>query len=186
MVMLHLVRHAHSAQDPTLPSWEWSLAEGAETGTERLRASGALPANALWVSSTETKALATARLLTAADLLQEDDLREARRDPAWLPLEEFHRLVLRSFAEPDRSVREGWEPLSVTQARVVTSAHAAMGRSDGRDVVLVGHGTAWTMLVAALTEEPPDIEAWEAMRMPDHCALEWPHRIAKPWGSWTA
>lgn len=37
----------------------------------------------------------------------------------------------------------------------------------GDDVVLVGHGTAWTVLVAALTGRPPDLDAWAALRMPD-------------------
>src|SRR6476469_8934043 len=118
MVMLHLVRHARSAQDPTMPSWEWSLAEGAESGARRLRASGVLPTNALWVSSTEAKAVATAKLLTSADLSLDDDLREASRDPAWLQVDEFHALVRQSFAEPETSVRDGWEPLDVTRARV--------------------------------------------------------------------
>jgi broad specificity phosphatase PhoE len=184
MVMVHLVRHARSAQDPTLPSWEWSLAEGAEAGAQRLRASGVLPLNAHWVSSTEAKAVATAKLLTTAELGLDDDLREAGRDPAWLQLDEFHALVLKSFGEPQTSVRDGWEPLDVTRARVTTSARAAVERAGGLDVVLVGHGTAWTMLVAGLTGRPPDVDAWEGMQMPDHCALDWPDRIARPWGSW--
>jgi broad specificity phosphatase PhoE len=186
MVMLHLVRHARSASVPTSPSWEWSLADGAETGAEQLLASGVLPTQALWVSSTEPKAVATARLLTASDVSLDDGLREAVRDPAWLPFEEFQGLVLRSFADPASSVRAGWEPLDVTRVRVTQAADAAVRQADGRDVVLVGHGTAWTMLVAALTGEPPDVEAWEAMLMPDHCSLEWPERVATPWGSWRA
>jgi len=35
------------------------------------------------------------------------------------------------------------------------------------DVVLVGHGTAWTLLVAELTGEPPDLERWRSLGMPD-------------------
>lgn len=184
MVMLHLVRHAQSAQDPRLPSWEWPLADGAEVGAQRLRVAGVLPDDARWVSSTETKAVATASLLTAVEVRQDGDLREATRDPAWLPPEEFHALVLRSFALPDVSVRAGWEPLAVTEARVVAASRDAIAEADGHDVVLVGHGTAWTMLVSGLTGEPPDVAGWESMQMPDHCALEWPSRIVAPWGSW--
>jgi broad specificity phosphatase PhoE len=143
-----------------------------------------LPTSALWVSSTEPKAVATAQLLTSADLSLDDGLREADRDPAWLRLDEFHALVLQSFAEPEVSVRDGWEPLEATRARVSGSARAAVERADGGDVVLVGHGTAWTMLIAGCTGQPPDVEAWQHLQMPDHCALEWPDRIARPWGSW--
>ena len=35
------------------------------------------------------------------------------------------------------------------------------------DVVLVGHGTAWTCLVSALRGAPPDLDAWESLAMPD-------------------
>jgi broad specificity phosphatase PhoE len=39
-------------------------------------------------------------------------------------------------------------------------------------VVLVGHGTAWTMLAAELTGAPPDLEAWAALAMPDVWVLD--------------
>lgn len=35
------------------------------------------------------------------------------------------------------------------------------------DLVLVGHGTAWTLLLAELTGSAPDLDAWAALRMPD-------------------
>ena len=35
------------------------------------------------------------------------------------------------------------------------------------DVVLVGHGTAWTLVVADLTGQPPDLDRWESLAMPD-------------------
>ena len=35
------------------------------------------------------------------------------------------------------------------------------------EVVLVGHGTAWTLAVAALTGAAPDLERWRTMAMPD-------------------
>jgi len=37
----------------------------------------------------------------------------------------------------------------------------------GEDVVLVGHGTAWTVLVSALTRRPPDLDRWRTLAMPD-------------------
>ncbi|MDP9317833.1 MAG: hypothetical protein M3O94_01920 [Actinomycetota bacterium] len=39
-------------------------------------------------------------------------------------------------------------------------------------------------LVAGVVGAPPDVDAWEQMRMPDHCRLGWPDRIEAPWGSW--
>ena len=40
------------------------------------------------------------------------------------------------------------------------------------DVVLVGHGTAWTLVVADLTGRPPDLERWAALEMPDLISLD--------------
>lgn len=186
MVVLHLVRHALSAQSSERPSWEWLLAPGAAEGAERLRTSGALPEQARWVSSPEPKAVSTAGLLTRTEVHPDDGLREALRDPAWLDRDEFERLVLLSFAHPDVSVRDGWEPLAMTRERVARAARRAVRAADGADVVLVGHGTALTMLVSALTGAQPDVAAWQAMRMPDHCSVAWPDRVLSAWGAWDA
>jgi broad specificity phosphatase PhoE len=39
--------------------------------------------------------------------------------------------------------------------------------SGATDVVLVGHGTAWTLLVADLTGRDPDLTRWASLGMPD-------------------
>lgn len=38
---------------------------------------------------------------------------------------------------------------------------------SGEDVVLVGHGTAWTVTVAELTGRAPDLDRWATLSMPD-------------------
>jgi broad specificity phosphatase PhoE len=43
-------------------------------------------------------------------------------------------------------------------------------------VVLVGHGAAWTCLVSALRGDPPDLEAWRRLAMPDLVQCEVPRR----------
>jgi broad specificity phosphatase PhoE len=186
MVTLHLVRHAQSRMNSSAPSWDWTLAPSAHEGALRLQDAGVLPRDALWVSSSELKAVLTAQLLTDSAVRLDDDLREAVRDPEFLHHEDFQRRVLRSFARPDECAADGWEPLARTQARVVRAAVTAVEEGAGRDVVLTGHGTAMTMLVAGLTGEPPDVAAWEAMRMPDHCAITWPGELVAAWGSWVA
>lgn len=171
--MLHLVRHATPRMDRSRPPWQWVLAPSARESAGRLQDVGVLPVGAHWVSSSEPKAALTAALLTRTSVRLDDDLREARRDPAFLDLEDFNRLVLRSFADVEASAADGWEPLASTRSRVLAAAAASVTEASGRDVVLVGHGTAMTMLVAALTGAGPDVPAWKAMRMPDHCALAW-------------
>ncbi len=43
-----------------------------------------------------------------------------------------------------------------------------------QDVVLVGHGTAWTVVAAALTGAEPDLDRWARLGMPDVLTLSEP------------
>ena len=52
-----------------------------------------------------------------------------------------------------------------------------MADHPGTDLVLVGHGTAWTVLVASLTGERPDLDRWAAMAMPDLIEVAAPGRV---------
>ena len=71
-----------------------------------------------------------------------------------------------AFDRPDERAVPEWEPLSLTRTRVLAAVGALTVEHPG-DLVLVGHGTAWTVLVAALTGHPPDLAAWERLAMPD-------------------
>ena len=71
------------------------------------------------------------------------------------------------FADPDHPAYDGWEPLADCERRVTGAVRALMADHPGADLVLVGHGTAWTVLVASLTGERPDLDRWAALAMPD-------------------
>lgn len=184
MVVLHLVRHGEPHQDPQAPPWEWVLAPAAAMPVMLLRRSGVLPLDAVWVSSPEPKAASTARLLTEAVVRHDDDLREAFRDGRFLGAEIFQHRVLASFADLDSPAADRWEPLRDTRARMLRATQRAIAGAAGRNVVLVGHGTALTLLVSALTDCPPDVVAWQRMLMPDYCRLTWPGEVTTSWGHW--
>jgi broad specificity phosphatase PhoE len=107
----------------------------------------------------------TAQLLTDSDVGVVDDLREHERGDTWL--DDFPATVRRAFAEPDRAVAESWEPLSACRDRVTAAVRRIVDVHAGEEVVLVGHGTAWTLVVADLTGRDPDLDAWQALAMPD-------------------
>jgi broad specificity phosphatase PhoE len=186
--MVHLVRHAPPRMDRTAAPRDWVLAPSAAEAAGRLRDADVLPRAAWWVSSAEPKAVETAHLLTDLEVEVDPDLGEAVRDATFLGRDEFESRVLRSLESPDLPAAPGWERLATTRTRVLRAAERAIARAAGRDVVLVGHGTALTMLVSALTAEPPDVHAWLAMRLPDHCALadagEGPMTMVDRWGAW--
>ena len=168
---LFLVRHGRSAPRPGAPAHEWELDPAGFDDVWALRESGRLPADAVWFCSPEPKAIGTAQLLTEGEVGVVDDLREHVR-ASTDRLEEFADTVVRAFAEPDVPAYDGWEPLAACRDRVVRSVRGILDVHRGEDVVLIGHGTAWTALVAELTGREPDLARWRALAMPDVIILE--------------
>lgn len=167
---LHLVRHGRPLVVPGVPAAEWDLDPASYDDVWALRTHGRLPVRAAWFSSPEPKAMQTAQLLTDADVGVLPDLREHERSGEWV--EDFAAAVRRAFAAPDEPAVAGWEPLTTCRDRVVPAVRRVLGVHGHDDVVLVGHGTAWTLAVAALTGEAPDLARWEALAMPDVILLD--------------
>lgn len=164
--MIHLVRHGAPLVDRSVPAHEWQLDPAGFDEVWALRESGRLPAGAAWYSSPEPKALQTAQLLTDGDVPVVEALREQRRDSTeWHS--DFQAVVRRAFAEPGLSAAPGWEPLGVCRERVVGAVRALLQEHREESLVLVGHGTAWTVVAAELAGEAPDPDRWQAMAMPD-------------------
>jgi broad specificity phosphatase PhoE len=165
--VLFLVRHGRPLIDPTAPPHTWQLDPTGLADLDALRTSGRLPRHATWFSSPETKARETAARLTDRTVTVVDDLAEHRRGVHWFDsAESFAAAVRLAFDRPDERAVPEWEPLSLTRTRVLAAVGALTVEHPG-DLVLVGHGTAWTVLVAALTGHPPDLAAWERLAMPD-------------------
>jgi broad specificity phosphatase PhoE len=168
--VLHLVRHGPPLVRLGVPAAEWELDPAGYDAVWALRESGRLPEGATWFCSPEPKAIATAQLITDQDVGVLDDLREhERRSIEWI--DDFAGAVRRAFAQPGLLAVEGWEPLDVCRGRVTSAVRTVLDVHGDEDVVLVGHGTAWTVVVAELTGRPPDLDAWAAMTMPDLIVL---------------
>lgn len=162
--LLYLVRHGRPAVDRSRPAHEWDLDPAYADDVRALRPR--LPAHAVWCSSPEPKAIGTARILTDEPVEVVPGLREHERHTTdWV--EDFESVVRRAFDRPDLPAYDGWAPLADTRTRVVSAVAGILGRHPGRDVVLVGHGTAWTLLRSALLAEPPDLAWWARLAMPD-------------------
>lgn len=160
---LHLVRHGRPLIEPDRPARDWELDPAGFDAVWALRER--MPERAAWFCSPEPKAVQTAQLLTDAQVGIVDDLREHERPAGWL--EDFPAVVRRAFAQPDVAAATGWEPLTVCRNRVVPAVRRILGVHGSDDVVLVGHGTAWTVLASELTNSEPDLERWAALALPD-------------------
>ena len=165
------MRHGRPKPVPGTPPHRWELDPAGFDDVWALRESGRLPVRATWFCSPEPKAIATAQLLTETDVGVLDELREHVRDTSvWI--EDFAGTVRAAFARPDLSAYDGWEPLVDCRDRVVPAVRRVLDVHAGEDVVLVGHGTTWTVLVAALTGGEPDLARWERLAMPDLILVE--------------
>lgn len=167
---LFLVRHGRPLVVPGTPAAEWDLDPAAYDDVWALRSSGRLPSRATWITSTEPKAVQTAQLLTDTEVGLLPDLREHERSGEWI--EDFAGAVREAFAAPDRPAAPGWEPLAECRERVVPAVRRVLEVHGREDVVLVGHGTAWTLVVADLAGRAPDLERWSTLAMPDLITVE--------------
>jgi broad specificity phosphatase PhoE len=173
MPRLHLVRHARPLVDPATPPHTWGLDPAGLPDLAALAVSGRLPDAATWYSSPEPKAAGTARGLTDQPVTVVDELSEHRRGAPWFAdPADFRAAVRRVFTEPDVAAVPQWEPLAATRERLLPAVRRILAAHPGEDIVLVGHGTAWTLLVSELTASPPDLDAWAALRMPDVWRLD--------------
>ena len=164
MPALHLVRHGRPLVVPGRPAHSWELDPDHFDDVWALR--DRLPARARWFSSPEPKAIATAQLLTDTEVGVVLGLREHVRDSAdWI--DDFDGTVRRAFADPDLPAYAGWEPLASCRDRVTTTVRGLAAQHPGEDLVLVGHGTAWTVLAAELSGSPADPDRWAALALPD-------------------
>jgi len=151
--------------DRRLPAADWELDPAGFDEVWALRESARLPVDAAWFCSPEPKAIQTAQLLTEGEVGIVGGLREHVRASTWI--DDFGAVVRRAFEEPDVPAYDGWEPLATCRDRVGTTVRALLADHPDTDLVLVGHGTAWTALVADLTSSPPDLERWASLAMPD-------------------
>lgn len=183
-VTVHLVRHGRPLVDPSRPPATWGLDPEHLDGVRALRASGVLPLGARWVSSAEPKARETAVALTGGPVAVDEALGEQARPAGWL--DDYAVRIHRSLVVQDAPAAPGWETAASAGARVVGAVRRraeGAAREGAADLVLVGHGTAWTLLVSALTGRPVDLYAWERLQLPDACTLEG-DRLVRRWGAW--
>lgn len=170
-VALYLVRHGRPILDKAVPASAWVLDQEHEYLVEELAAHAPWPDDAVWYTSPEPKAARTAFLLAKREVPMVVDLREHDRGGSgWVP--DFAGVVREAFTSPHAVARPGWEPIVRTRSRVVAAVRKILAEHPGRDVVLVGHGTAWTLLAAELTGTEPDLERWGSLAMPDVITLE--------------
>jgi broad specificity phosphatase PhoE len=154
----HFLTHPEVVIDPEVAITHWPLSE---RGLERLSVGLAGPCfqniGALH-TSTERKAIDTARSISAhlaLPYMEHGDLGENdRSSTGYLPREEFENVADRFFAEPNMNVR-GWARAIDEQSRIVDAVRRIASESNhDQTTLIVSHGAVGALLMAALSKEP--------------------------------
>jgi broad specificity phosphatase PhoE len=148
-----LVRHALPEVVPGVPPRLWELGE---SGRASARALAQRLTGAQIVSSDEPKAFQTAEAIAAhlgAEMAVDHRLGEVRRPEEW---DDAYRDHARSYLAGETLA--GWEPREAVVARVTAAA-----RGD----IVVTHGLALTLWVAARGLVGERVGFWEELRFPD-------------------
>lgn len=161
-MILRYITHPEIVMDPEVPVPQWPLNEiGIKRATAMLDQPWVAQTGRI-ISSDETKATDTARILAnhlglGVDVrsnLGEND----RSATGFVPPDEFERLADAFFAEPQRSVR-GWEKASDAQHRVISGLADVAGPdapTTDTDIAVIGHGGVGTLLYCHLAGLPID------------------------------
>ena len=119
------------------------------------------------------EAVAGAEEPETAEPTGDDEVAEYVPMSEWI--EDFDATVVRAFEAPEVDAVPGWEPLRACAERIGAAYERLRGEHPTAPLVLVGHATAWTLLVAHLRRLPLDgslVDRWRAWRMPDVVVLD--------------
>lgn len=150
MGVAYYITHPEITMDPKVPVPQWDLSGTGRERAERFAARALLPADAIFVSSDETKAKTLARILARPHanriVLCPECGENDRSATGFLPPDVFERQVTAFFAVPDKSA-DGWERAVDAQARIVAAVEAAIAASAANGpLVFTGHGGVGTLL----------------------------------------
>jgi broad specificity phosphatase PhoE len=155
--------------DPVAPVRDWRLSD--EGRARVLRVVGA-PWTAhvkRIVTSTEYSVIETANMFARRlDLPVEfrPELDDSRRpSSAFLPVNEFDRMLDAFFARPEEGARPGWESAAAAQRRAVAAVDSVLEASEDErgDLLFLIHGRIATLLLCHLAEVPISREFFQPM-----------------------
>jgi len=176
MPHLILVKHALPEIIPALPANQWPLSEVGRAQCALLADQLSTYTPAALASSSEPKALETARLVAqtmhtsvqVVDGLQEHD----RSHTPWLGPEEFDRAIAVFFRHPTELVLGG-ETAQQASERFARAVAEVTSQYAEQNVVVFTHGTVLTLFVARATGMEP-LALWKRLGLPSFVVLRFP------------
>lgn len=173
---LILVRHSIPEVDPAIPSREWQLSETGKIRCKALAEHLAAYSPDVFISSTEPKAVETAKL--ASDYLKKpcstfEGLHEHdRTGVGYANKVQFIEWVKAFFETPDKLIF-GRETANQSFARFSEALAKVETRHPNQNIVVVSHGTVMSLFVSRFN--PIDaFSFWQKLDMPALVVLSLP------------
>lgn len=161
MKKLFLITHPDVIIDPNQAIDEWVISE---KGIDRAKA---LMTEMFWkdisviYTSTEPKAKTVAEMAAQKfniPIFEKENLVEIdRSSTGFMPYDEFMNTVVDFFKKPDESCR-GWETARAAMKRVSSCVEDIMKKPHGENIVLVGHGAAFALLLSYVKSVEPSFD----------------------------
>lgn len=166
---LILIRHAAPVIEPGRAAKAWTLPPDAVGPVERLGAQIDAERLVEIVSSTETKAVATAEMLAKRFSMAwriAEGLHEHERGVLpWMAEDQWRAQLAEFFARQDELIF-GLETANRALQRFRAAVKSTLDTARAGDVVIVSHGTVMSLLLAEITGEDA-FEIWDSLKMPD-------------------
>ena len=159
---IHLLRHAMPLTDPRVEPSRWELSGPGRQAARRIAAE--IPVHARLLSSSETKAIQTARLAAAREPAIDGRFDEVRRPGE--PFDDRARDRRRAWIMGELDARHtGWESITEAGARF----DSAVREHDAGDLVIATHGmviTAWLLTMGRLRGGSEAAGFWARLPFP--------------------
>jgi broad specificity phosphatase PhoE len=182
---LLLVKHSKPRVDPAVPPPRWSLGKEGHDLCGPLADALAPHRPGVVVSSKETKARETGRLVAhrlGVPFETADDLHEIDRSrlPHFADAKDLEAAMKESFENPADRVL-GRESAEAARARFSAAVRGVLARHPEGNAVVVSHGTVISLLAAGANDGEP-FTLWKRLAMPSYLVLERPTlRLLDAW-----
>jgi broad specificity phosphatase PhoE len=164
--LIHLLRHAETKLDPSLPADRWHLSEEGVKSAHALASSGVFDGVDLIVTSAEDKAFETAIPIVKridTDIIRNSSFNELYRGtgPFTSP-EDYLERVRITLSDPESST-SGWETAADALRRFEQGIHNIEARSEARSLLLVSHGMVLSLYFAHLLKTEEVYKRWREL-----------------------
>jgi len=168
--LIHLLRHAETKLDPSVPADRWHISEDGAESARVLASSGVFDSVDLIVTSAEDKAFETAVPIArriGLEITRDSSFNELSRGTGpFISPEEYLERV-RSALNDHESSSRGWETAASALRRFEQGIHSIESDTGARSLLLVSHGLVLSLYFADLLKTEEVYERWRRL---DFCS----------------